>query len=63
MKSRKYENILVYNISHKIWIGAKPFRIRFDKVDGIIRVFYGTRYLILLALKNMIPFVIGLDIL
>ena len=28
-----YENILVYNIS------AKPLRIRFDKIDGFIRVY------------------------
>ena len=30
----------------KNFIGAKPLRIRFDKVDGFIRVYYGTKYLI-----------------
>ena len=41
------ENILVYNISYKTLIGAKPLCIRFDKVDGFIAVYNGTRYLIL----------------
>ena len=26
-------------------IGAKPLRIRFDKIDGLIRIYDGTRYL------------------
>ena len=26
---------------------AKPFRIRFDKVDGFIKIYDGTRYLVL----------------
>ena len=28
-----YKNILVYDISYKTLIGAKPLRIRLDKVD------------------------------
>ena len=41
-----YENILVYNISYNNLI-ANPFRIRFDEIYGFIRVYDGTRYLIL----------------
>ena len=41
---KSYENILVYNISYKSFFGAKPLRIRFDKVKGFIRVYAGTRY-------------------
>ena len=37
-----------YVISYKNLIGVKPLRIRFDKIDGSIRVYYGTRYLVLL---------------
>ena len=33
-----YENISVYNISYKTPTGPKPLLIRFDKVDGFIRV-------------------------
>ena len=44
---KSYENILVYNISYKSLIESKPLRIRFDKIDEIIRVYDGTRYLVL----------------
>ena len=30
-----YKNILVFNISYKTLIGAKPLRIRSDKKDGL----------------------------
>ena len=33
-----YENISVYDISYKTLTGPKPLLIRFDKVDGFIRV-------------------------
>ena len=36
-KSRK--NILIYNISYTRFIGAKPLHIRFDRMDGFIRVY------------------------
>ena len=42
---KPFENILVYNISHKTLISAKPLRIRFDKISGFIRVYDATRYL------------------
>ena len=40
-------NILIYKNSYKILIDTKPLLIRFDKVDGFIRVYGGTRYLVL----------------
>ena len=58
-------NILVYNISYKSSIGAKPLHISFNKVDRFIRVFDGTRYLILFgpeiydAIINSIRYLIG----
>ena len=33
-------------------IDAKPLRIRFDKVDGFIRVYNGTRYLLLIEAEK-----------
>ena len=36
---KSYENVLVHNISYKTLIDAKPLRIRFDKIDGFIRVY------------------------
>ena len=43
---KSYENILVYKISYKSLIDSKPLRIRFDKIDGFIRVYVGTWYLV-----------------
>ena len=33
---KTYKNILVYNISHKTLIDAKPLRIRFNKIIRFI---------------------------
>ena len=44
---KSYENILVYNISFKRLIYSKPLRIGFNKIDGFIKDYDGTRYLVL----------------
>ena len=60
------KNILVYNISHKNLIFVEPLYIRFDKVNGFIRLFDGTRYLVIFgpekydAIFNRIRHLIGL---
>ena len=41
---KSYENILIYDISYKTKIGSKPLRIRLNKIDGIMRIYDGTRY-------------------
>ena len=38
------ESILIYKISYKTLIDPKPLRIRFDKIDGFVRIYDGTRY-------------------
>ena len=38
---------MVWNISYKTLTGAKPLCIRFSKVDGFVRVYDGTRYVVL----------------
>ena len=49
----------------KTLIGPKPLRIRFDKTDGFIRIYDGTRYLVLFgpekyyAIYNRIRFLIS----
>ena len=40
---KSHENVLVYNMSYNILIGVKPMRIKFDKVNGFIRFYDGTR--------------------
>ena len=38
---------MIYNISYRFLSGPKPLRIKFDKIDGFITVYNGTRYLVL----------------
>ena len=33
-----YKNILIYEISYKIFMGAKPLRIRFDEIHGLLKL-------------------------
>ena len=47
MYEKSYENILIYDISYKTLIGPKPLRIRFNQIDGFIRVCDGARSLVL----------------
>ena len=55
-------------ISDKSLIDSKPLRIRFDKIDGFIRIYDGTRYLTLFgsekydAIYNRIRYLISLKI-
>ena len=44
MNEKSYENILIYDISYRTSTGAKPLRIRFDKIDGFTRVYNRTRF-------------------
>ena len=50
---KSYENILVNKILWKNLIAAKPLRIRFNKIDEFIRVYDGTRYLVLFGSENI----------
>ena len=36
---KSHENILIYDISYKTLIVPKPLRIRFNKIDGFIRIY------------------------
>ena len=60
-----YQNTLVYNILYKTFIGAKPLCIRFNKVNQFIRIYDGTRYLVLFGCEkynfiyNWIRYLIG----
>ena len=42
-----HENILIYEISYKTFNDPKLLPIRFFKIDGIIRIYDGIRYLTL----------------
>ena len=53
MHEKSYENILDDKISYKFLIGTKPLRTRLDKVEGFIRVYDGTRYLVYLQYSKI----------
>ena len=59
---KTYENVLIYDISYKILIGAKPLRIRFNEINGFIKVYDGIRHQVLFgprwydAIYNMIRY-------
>ena len=42
-----HENILIYDISYKTLIDPKLFHVILNKIDGLIRLYGGTRYLTL----------------
>ena len=46
---KSHETILIYEISYKPLIGSKSLRNRFDKKDGFIKVYDGSKYLVLLG--------------
>ena len=43
---------MIYDVSYKIFIGAKPLCIMFDEVDGFIKDYGGINYLVLLSLEK-----------
>ena len=57
---------MIYDISYKTLISPKPLRIRFDKIDGFVRIYDGTRHLLLFgsekynAIYNRIRYLISL---
>ena len=66
INEKSHENILI-DISYKTLIGPETLRIRFDKIDGFIKVSDGTKYLVLLgylvlgpAIYNKIRYLISL---
>ena len=66
INEKSHENILI-DISYKTLIGPETLRIRFDKIDGFIKISDGTKYLVLLgylvlspAIYNKIRYLISL---
>ena len=55
LHEKSYENIFIYDFLYKILIDAKALHIRFNKIDGFVRVYNGTRYLVLFSSENYDP--------
>ena len=52
MAENSCKSILINNVSYKTLIGAKPLRVISDKVDGFVRDYDRTKYLVLFIPKN-----------
>ena len=44
MDEKSCENVLSYDVLCKALIGAKSLRILFNKIDGFLRDYDGTKY-------------------
>ena len=44
-----YKTILIYDISHKTFMGSKPLCIWLDKIDGFIKIYDGITYFVILG--------------
>ena len=47
LNEKLHKNTLISDVSCKTFMGAKPLRIRFDEIDGFIKIYDGVRYLVL----------------
>ena len=56
LDKKSYEKTLIYDVSYKTTTGAKPLRIMFNKVDGFIRNYGGSKYLVLFDAKKVVTF-------
>ena len=43
------QNILIYNISYNTFMSSKPLCIWFNKTDGLVKIYDGSRYLVILG--------------
>ena len=49
---KSHKNILIYGILYKSLIDPKLFWIKFDKIDGFITIYDGTRHLTFFGSEN-----------
>ena len=47
LNEKSYKNLLISDVVYKTLYDSKPLHIIFDKVDGYIRKYDGTKYLAL----------------
>ena len=47
MNEKLHRKTLIYDISYKAFMGEKPLRIWFDKIDAFVKIYDGIGYLVL----------------
>ena len=63
LDKKVYENISIYDISYKTFMGSNLLRIWLDKIDGFTKIYDGIRYLVLLCHNWYDEICVGLYIL
>ena len=53
LEEKSNENILIYDILCKNFMGSKRLGIWFEKIDGFIKIFTGIRYLVLFGPESL----------
>ena len=53
LDEKSYKNVFAYNISYKTFMGGKPLRIWFGKIDGFIKIDDRIKYLVLLKYNKV----------
>ena len=65
LDEKYYENILIYSMSYKTtFMDSTPMRIRFNEIDGFIKIYDGIRYSVFYSclydkICNRIKYLIG----
>ena len=49
LDEKSHKNILIYDISYRTLIGLKPLWIRSNKIYGFIKIYDGSKYLVLVS--------------
>ena len=63
LDEKSNENIFIFDVTYQTFVAAKSFHIRFHNIDGFIRAYVRSRYLVLFGPENMMLFTTRLHIL
>ena len=47
LTEKLHKNTLIYDISYKSFMVAKPLHVWLKKIDGFVKIYDGTRYFVL----------------
>ena len=63
LDEKSNENIFIFDFTYQTFVAASSLHIRFHKIEGFIRVYDRSRYLVLFKPENVMLFTTRLHIL
>ena len=63
LDEKSNENIFIFDFTYQAFVAARSLHIRFHKIEGFIRVYDRSRYLVLFEPENVMLFTTRLHIL